>query len=305
MSRRGVAMLIVLVVLLVAVTAATGVARVSVVGRIAERQSSNVMVCEDLQRQAEEACRNWLVRESERTVLPPDRERPSLPIIADSMTTASDKAQISVLAVDLMGMIPADRLEGSLGATVPSDIRRALRGRPAGEDGGGAYALDRELLRRPLFPPGLQVERDVFGMGDQELSGPRTPREPAALHADASVCETVAFARVGQSRRIRRRDQSESVALNVNTTPAPLLEAACSLAGVEAIDAILRSRAEGVPAALDFRIESGSEIRFVSRSHLWGFRIDTSMSGASSAWWVVFEQAGGAWRVARRVLIDE
>lgn len=309
MSRRGVAILLVLVVLVVAVTAAVNVARVSVAGMTAHRIAADTRLADDLLMQAESAAHAWLGSASGTVVLSPDIDRSSLIALDDRVPIGDHVCFLTITAVDLLGM-PGMQTAESLGIDLPSDIADAIGTFDDDLQRVGPDMIERTLLDRPVYPMPHRGEPIVYG----ESNGNDQQYDIAVINESEierspSVCELVAFIeptppRLSSRQLNRGQDDEQPLRLNVNTAPIPLLESMLSRSGLDAIDGIIEARAEGHPATLNLTLDEDSTVQLVTRSTLWGFRCDVRTGSVHKSHWVVFEQAGGAWRLVRRIVID-
>lgn len=302
MNRRGVAILLVLVVLVVAVTAAANVARVSVTGMTTHRIAGHTRLADDLLLQVEVAAQSWLGTASGAVVLSLDSDRPSLIILQDLVPLGDETCAVTVTAVDLLGMPGMQDLR-ELSSNLPSDVIESVDRFDGTQPGIGPDMIDREQLERSVYP--RVIEGDPAAFGGVVMDGPREMNSTDLSDSAPSLCELVAFVGPTPSRRLARTDnQTDPIVLNVNTAPISLLEAALSRSGLDAIDGIMEARSEGEPAVLSITIGDERPVRFVTRSTLWGFRCDVRTGTVHKSQWVVFEQAGGAWRLVRRIVIN-
>ena len=305
MNHRGIAILLVLVVLVVAVTASTNVARISAAGRLNNQQTHRRAICDDLRSHAESICQAWLAEASADVALPPDLDRPTIPIVNDRVETESGSLRIAIQAVDLMGMLRSEDLS-SIGVGLPEDIRDALHADSESEVSSGPDMLRAERLQRPVYPTAIHRSPVLFG---DETDSDRWSVNRPAVQPDRqpppSVCELISFRRTDPRNHPRDAINDSPMALNVNTAPAALLSAAFMSAGLDALDRVMAARSSGVPATLNIQANDETPVSFVSRSDRWGFRIDVRAGTAADAWWVVFEQSGGSWQVTRRLAIHE
>jgi len=78
-------------------------------------------------------------------------------------------------------------------------------------------------------------------------------------------------------------------AVNVNTAPRGLLEAAMREAGRGGLEAILDARSRGEPASFAARSSRSSQqsIALTARSDVWSFRIDIRVGPIMRSWWCV------------------
>jgi hypothetical protein len=307
MNRRGVAILLVLVVLVVAVTAAVNVARVSVAGMTAHRLAADTRLADDLLNQAEIAAHTWLGSVSSTVVLPPDTDRPSLMVFDDVVVLGDHSCSMTVTAVDLLGM-PGLHNAGAFGVSLPIEVADAIGALDEDADGIGPDMIDRASVDGPVYPVPRRGDPVIYGdamSGGRSRSIDQQTTAEAELNGLTSVCELVAFVGISPPRRVAREQADEQPdPINVNTATIPLLESVLSQSGLDAIDGIIEARTEGEPATLNITLDDDSPIRLVTRSTLWGFRCDVRTGTVSKSHWIVFEQAGGAWRLVRRIVID-
>jgi hypothetical protein len=307
MSRRGVAILLVLVVLVVAVTAAVNVARVSVAGMTAHRLADDTRLADDLLIQAETAAHTWLGSSSSTVVLPPDRDRPSLTVLDDVVMFGDRSCSMTVTAVDLLGMPGLHNAE-AFSMSLPAEVADSIGALDGDADGIGPDMVDRASVDGPVYPIPNRGEPVVYGdamSGGRSWSIDQQTTTEAELNGPPSVCELVAFLGISPPRRLVREQADEQPhPININTAPIPLLESVLSRSGLDAIDGIIEARTEGRPATLNLTLDEDSTVRLVTRSTLWGFRCDVRTGSVFRSHWVVFEQTGGVWRLVRRIVID-
>ncbi|MEM9167055.1 MAG: hypothetical protein AAGB48_08515 [Planctomycetota bacterium] len=276
MTRRGVAMLLVLGATLV-VTSAIGVTAASLTSRqrtvaIAE----HARLTEDLLSAAEAITKRWLAREAPRATVDPGAPRPRVDIADVDVHGGS----VRVTAYDLYGMM-------SSGATPTHPLWRAS---------------------------GTISSEEVFGARSlADLSNPEVPVHPAADRDELRIGERIAVfpgADTGPTT-------GNTVIININTAPKPLLNAALRLAQRGDIASILTSRAEGRPApapaaptgqasgvSTDLTNSSPGDtaglVRLVGRSTLWAVRVDARQGLVERSWWTIYQSRGRGWTILER-----
>lgn len=303
-ARRGIAMLLVLIVLVVAVAASANVARVAVTSKSAESISASRQICDDLLAQLERAAFSWLIHESHRAIVPPERATPSIPVLNDRIAAEPTAIHVTVTAYDLQGMVPASALFkcSELGAALPTDVIEAIEMLEGFPPPLGPDQLAATPGGRSVFPDPMETVEIEFGEVGPAWGADHEPD----THADRfpAIAEFVALTRHASPRNGPPAVDGRPIVLNVNTASIPVLDRAFASAGIEGLEQIIAKRDEGELATLDLHAGHETTIRFVTRSMLWAFRSEARVGPVRRAWWSVFEHRAGMWRLVQRIPID-
>lgn len=276
-SSRGAALLLVLAVLVVAVTALAPLAQLSSQTLRDRRIRIDSAVADDLMHASAAPITRWLNEESFRVVLPPRAPSPALLILEDTWSAAGTEVRLAITAYDQLAMVPiqligVDRL---LTMSLPDDVQDLAPSTRSGLD-----LLRGRHSSRPVFPAPHADGRLALG---ELVSTHNPPGNRVAPSGDAP-------------------------AINVNTAPMPLVEAALLAAGRGGAAPIRASRAAGRPFATTGDQEAGSAERglsIVGSSTSWSFRIDISAGRARRSWWAVYGHRGSSWERAQLLAITD
>lgn len=269
MTRRGVAMILVLAACVVILTASAVVAQARANAALGAGTTDGLAMALELAEASEDATIAWLRHASREVVLEPSPEIIGVPIMNDRLEIGRREITVRVTAWDQCAMLPNTDL-----SDLPAMARLAGDQRPA-------WAGDR-------FP-----------------GADHTKTIPSARHDAASV----RFATHNPEPNGQRQRGGASAAVNINTAPEPLLRAACADLGVASADSILVARRSGERATITTAGRADpSGLRLVAASTVWSVRTDIGVSGpggASVAVWTVYTLVGGTWsRVQRFVIVD-
>lgn len=275
MSRRGVAMLIVLATAVILLSAASVVARSRATITLAERTDERLRLAWDACDAAEKPILAWLERESRNTVLDPDKP-PMVTLFDDRVRIGGHEATITASAWDQTAMIPAIELRTlpALAALLTPEERAGARwigtdSGPPGLDSGHPYVA--------IFP---SIDR------------------PAALGARVATHNPPP----GSSRQ----RGSQHPAIHINTAPEPLLRAVYQQFELSGLEAILQARRAGERTELNQQRRSEAQpIRLVGTSTAWGVRTDVTIDGLRASTWSVYTLRAGTWTREQRLVIAE
>lgn len=271
--RRGAALLMVLAILVLSIAIVAPAAEQGATSRRDRTVLVHELAAMDLLAIAEAPIRRWLGGAADRVALPPDSESPGTTIAEGELATAEGaRISIRITAYDQCGMVPWG-LVGSnraLTSTLPADLRW-------GTLPGGAPGLD-------LLTP--SSARRVFP-------------DPSAPPGAPAIGELIATHNPPAGRPGR------SPAINVNTAPRRLVEAAMAVAGRSAIEQVMAARAAGRPFTAMGGVAGGEGIDPASRSDAWAFRIDVRAGSIRRAWWSVYTLTGSRWVRSQNVAIAE
>lgn len=302
-QRRGAALLVALVCLSVVSLAGVSLLRLAFDASMTARRDAAVREAETLAADAEHAVLAWLAAGGGGGGfggIPDGVERSGFVRIA----SVSDGALTLTLdAIDLSGRLHASHLRGHprLRAALPlayqglddaSLQRLATTARPAARAGRAAAAADPALLLREVVAmTGRADAREFPPLGEVTAAG----------SLGDSACEWLTT-RGGAPH-----------ALNVNTAPLPLLEAALAGRDPAAAARALAARQEGKPVPPDAlaalaraRGRSGEAIvPLTASSSAAGFLVTVRVPSTTTRWWIVAEPApgsrtSGGWSVVER-----
>jgi len=268
-SRPGAALLLVLAVLVLTVAALAPLAQLSALSMHDRGTRAAEAGADDLLRAAEAPLLRWLDDHALRATLPPDAAAPAVPVLRDRWTARAETA-LTITAFDQQGMVPLPLIgiDRALTLVLPDDLR-ALRSDRGAPAGLDALDVPKGRARFPL--------------------------------ADAVESPTAAGALVATHA-------GSPAAINVNTAPMPLVEAALGSRGRGGLDAIRAARRAGRlfnPGSGDSKgenpIDGRAIVEITGVSRAWAFRIDVRVDAVRRSWWAVYAQTGSTWE--RRQLL--
>lgn len=272
-SRHGIAMLIVLASVVLLLSAASVVARSRATAALTARTDERLNLAWAACEAAEAPILAWLERESRGVVLPPDSP-PMVRILDDPLIIAGMPARITVVAWDQTGMIPA----------IDTASMPAFRPLLSPAERRAARWIARES-------PGLDL-------ADASLPVYPTPERPSTLGARIATHNP-------PPGPIRQRG-GQSPAINIHTTPEPLLRAAYEHLGLPGVDSVLRSRRARERAGVGSqRASESAGLRLVGTSTAWGVRTDATVDGLRASVWSVYTLRAGTWIREQRLAIAE
>lgn len=261
MSRRGVALLVVLGALLVVTTAVS----TSMLSATNAQRGDHVHRAElraaDLLHASEVITDRWLRTESSRAVVDPALPEPRLTIADIRHADCSFDTTVRLTAWDLLGILPANMPQ--------NHPFTRLGGRR--EDIASAHSL-------------------------AELSNPESP-----VHPEQDRFSGRLGGRMAVFPRQDRVSLSGSIVVNVNTAPPELLHAATGIVQGVDVDSVLRARAQGVPSPAPRTSGATSNVvQLIGRSNLWAIRADITVGPITRSWWTVYESRGRGWSIIDR-----
>lgn len=267
-TRSGVALFLALLASVVIIVGVTIIASVRTREHLTEVQSTNVMHSMQALRESDRMIRSWLDERSNSIVLPPEIDAPMVPVRDDAFTLGGRPASIQITGWDQQGMWP--RNAEDLGLNPPTLIPGEF---------GDLPNLDQINANASSYP---------------------------SVAAPAAIGGVLATHNPWPSRSGRTRSRG-SPAINVNTAPISLLRQAQTQYDIRDLGEIVQSRAQGSMATLDGtnRAATGNEVRFVSLSRVWSFRVDVTVGMVSRSCWYVYANQGGQWSLVQRMMIDE
>lgn len=304
--RRGAALLVTIAAMLLILTAAATAARVAATCRLGYRMDQAQRLTDDLLVAASEAAiQRWLADESQRIVLPPDVQTPSVEVLHDRLLLDDRTIELHIAAYDQYGMTPiqAARSGSPLRLALPHAIVESLD----------------EIDLSPTETPGL----DLFPAAKNK-EGPRIfPAERQTVPIEYRV--VIDSSEQPQAESAENVSEEESLgglvathnsanrpAININTAPQALLEAAFRAAGRGGWEQVIASRREGkpssigsLPAAEPSGSDGSSQPRLVGSSDTWAFRIDLRVNRVHRSWWAVYRPSSPTWTSVQRLAIDE
>ncbi len=281
------ALLFVLMVLVLSVASVSSLARLSVSARLAHDLNTDTHLCDDLQRAAHLAILQWLTRDAGHVVLPPDAGEPRVTVLDDAWSSldASRTQRIRITAWDQLGMVPLTHVRESspLAAELPDPVHEPAK-QLAGGDAPGLDGLEPASLPAGLnrFPHPQHPQHEAPAIGSLVAT-----HNPAADHT--------------------RRARQDIGAINVNTAPIALVEAAMRLAGRDGIDQVIEARSAGRPANVPGGSRSRDPIapRLTGQSNAWAFRVDLQSGPVKQSWWCVYLYDGSRWNLAQRFIVSD
>lgn len=242
-ARRGVALLLVLATLLVVSTAALLLVRTRATASLGRRIDDRTVAIDDAITAAEGRIAAWLQNEAATAVVDPDAPSIEIPILDDLIVLEGVATRIRVAAFDQQAMLPWDdaRSGSPLRMALPAAVSARLRDRPEGRR--TSPGLDLLPLPRPgeapTFPrisPGPPDAMPIaFGAGTQA--------EPAGVESsklfDSQTTAPAASPAVGAWLATHAPSPA---AINVNTAPIELLDAAMRRLGRGGLEPIIEAR---------------------------------------------------------------
>ncbi len=296
-------MLVVLTALVLTTTAATVAVRARISSRLSASVDHRSRIAADLLDASQPPIEHWLAHRSARLVLSPDTIEPSTTVLHDQWTAGANSCELRITAWDQCGMIPISALAQGhrLGHTASS---RAIE---------RARDIPREWLDHPgldmlqndddlIFPVPRATTPTLYGSDNP------VPQRIRPLNQKEVIALGALLATHNPPTQVRSRRGAPPIWLNVNTTPAPLLQEALRLAGLGGLDAALAARADGTGVALNALIPIGdapstAPIRFVTSSPSWAFRIDIRVGTLRRSWWEVWTNTSSNWEAVQRLAI--
>lgn len=265
MSRRGVAMLITLMTMTVLLAGIAIVAKIRVTNQLISMRTNDGMISMDLLDAAGTPIRRWLEEQAGSAVIGPDQPSSMILILDDTLTIEKQPIRVRIAAWDQSGMIPLNAEQ--LGLTL--DIK--------------------EIAWQGQSDPGLD-------QADQRASVFPSPERPNAVGG------LVATHNPWPSRSGTTRSRSSAI-ININTAPAELLEECFSLFNLGDPSAIIEKRAIGEMAfyTTDIQDARQNQIRLVSISRVWSFRVDVWVGSTLRSSWSTYSNQGGNWRMVQRI----
>lgn len=265
-SRRGVAMLLVLMTMTVLMVAVTIIAGTRTSSALSELQALDAIQANDLLRASQEPILHWLRSEANQAVVDPSLSAPMAPVLDQAAGSASRKARIRITAWDQQGMWPSNAQE--LGLEPPRDV-------PWHESQN----------------PGIDhVDRD------QRIA-------PSVEYPDA-LGGLIATHNPWPTRAGSVRSRS-GTSINANTAPQALLQAVYAQYNLGDPSQLLASRAQGEWSAVTVSAQDARQrdIRVVSVSRVWAFRIDVWVGTIQRSCWCIYANQGGNWRLVQRFVL--
>ncbi len=283
--RHGVALLLVLAMIVLIVPAAVGFSQRALLANLEERHSGQGQIADSIRAQLESGpIQHWLSAESGKVVLPVEAPSSRVDILHELWRFGDCQYEVHVTAWDQCGMVPLSSVAGGspLRAAIPGDILQRIN---------AADAAKLELV-------GL----DQFSLDPLELERGAVP-SPFPSPDEKDVLSVGAW--------IATRPVGPNGAVNVNTAPMPLVEAALAAAGRGGIEVVLAARRDGRVAPLPKALERDASgraddtPRLVGSSSCWSVRIDVRVGSMQRSWWTVYRQASGRWECVQRLVITD
>jgi len=288
-GRRGLALLFTLVVFVLIVTTCASLARFSTRVTLRRALDQRTAQAEQLREEAQRAIQEWLESQSGTVSLAPDVLEPSVSILRDRWSIDGRPYRVDISAWDQCGMLPLEYVASghSLRRSIPDALLDGIDAMPPGVRPG----LDLFVSHDTPYAPHPSAEPTLFGSEPAVEDFPET-----SSSTSAALGAHVATHNEGAGR------------INVNTTPLPLLEAVCRLAGRDVIAQVREAREQGglalIGAARHKRTDPQVRLpRIVSQSDAWAFRIDVQVGHVTKAWWAVYQLRNSDWSCVQRLSI--
>lgn len=302
LSPRGAALLIVLATLILAVTASVTAAKVASTRRLGRELAHRTQLADDLLAAADAPIRAWLSKESSKVVLAPDATEPRVEVLHDTWEVEGTPFRVCVTAWDQCGMVQIDvaRSGSPLRLAIASDVRTCIdRMEPAPDVKPGLdlfLCLVAADTPASVFPVAMETEPLAFTTAADSGANPA----PAGLAPGDQLRPAIGSSVATHNPGL----------MNVNTAPIELVEAALRATGRGGVEQIVAARSEGKPASLaggpEGSGDSRQQLRFVSSSTSWAFRIDIGVGSLQRSWWAVYAgRAGAQWECVQRLAIPE
>jgi hypothetical protein len=322
-SRRAVALLIVLATLILTTTVATIVVRAAATRQIEGHLDHCTMLADDLLIAAEAPIQTWLRTKSSTIVLSPEATSPEVAILHDAWTPANrcrngsgrgDLVEVTITAWDQSGMAPLEAVESGspLRLTVPDEIlsrlpQQSLASRPTKAAAGLDQFIDCEQVRLATSPFPEPSASNALPFGDSVTLAPQSTSSIAAGTIVPSFGAHIATHSAAPGAALPGAGAGAG-AINVNTAPLSLVEAALRLAGRGGLEQIIAARQAGKPATVSGQIHPSFQLdqfapQLVTTSYCWSFRIDITVSPLKRSWWAVYQNSSGKWELVQRLVI--
>lgn len=312
--RRGAALLIVLTVLVLTVTACAILAQSAATTQLQRNVDSCGRAADLLLVAAEDPIQDWLDSKSAKAVVDPDSDQPRVAVLHDRWRLDDRDCELTITAWDQCGMVPWDlvrnasplRLLASAEALARFDQLNAESANAVSSHGLDLLVDPAGDATQSLFPSAAPSEAPaILFAGAQSNEPAREERSPSATASDV-----VGGVPVGGPVGGILATHNRGAAINVNTAPIPLVEAAMRLAGREAaggIAQIVAARRQGKPASAGTATVAGApppdgapRPTITSSSNSWSFRIDIRVESVRRSWWAVYQPASGRQKTNHR-----
>ena len=281
--RHGVALLLVLAMIVLIVPVAVGFSQRALLARLEERHSGQGHIADSIRAQLESGpIQHWLSAESGKVVLPVEAPSSRVDILHEQWQFDDCPYEVRVTAWDQCGMTPWSSIVGGspLHTAIPGGILKRVNAANVADAamvGLDQFSLDPSELNRAALRSAFPSpdENDVLSVGAWIATHPVGPNG----------------------------------AINVNTAPLPLVEAAMAAASRGGIEIILAARSDGRVAPLPRTLERDTSVgadnapRLVGSSSCWSVRIDVRVGSMQRSWWTVYRQVSGRWECVQRLVI--
>jgi len=266
-ARHGIALLLVLGTLVIVTSALGLLTLASGQSHRAASIATRERQISDLLRSAEPLVQEWLGSQSARAVVGPDAVEPKVVVAEIAWQKHGRETSLRIAAWDLHGMVPSETSSSSPLWLAVGDEFR---------------------------------DRDYEGVSTL-MDLPDSPAHPSVTESTTAIGSQIAV------KPMRTRRSASSLAININTAPRPLLEAALRLAQRGDIATIIEARAQGrpSPAPPPGERQQKALVRLAGRSTLWAVRVDAETHGVARSWWTVYESRHGTWEIIERHAIGE
>lgn len=305
--------MLVLATLVLVTSACVILARLGSTAALHTNAARAVALADDLLVPAEDVILDWLAAHSESVVLAPDATLPAVEVLHDAWCAHDLEVEMRITAWDQRGMVPiaVARTASPLRAAVPFEVLRvidSLAPQESSDPSAGARGLDQ--LRAdasrddgvPIFPI-VAAQGEPVRFGDDMVDNSPTAAADSARTDAAAVGALIATHPSGHT------------AVNVNTAPLGLVEAALRVAGRGGIEQVIASREAGKLATITAITGRGEEsFGLLRSSDCWAFRVDINVrrrsghgvaGGVQRSWWTIFAKNRAQWERVQRLVIRD
>jgi hypothetical protein len=313
-SRRAAALLIVLATLILTTTAATIVVRAAVTHQIDKRIDQCSQLADDLLAAAETPIQDWLTSKSSKIVLPPDSFSPEVAVLHDLWTSGGrERIELVITGWDQCGMVPFEAVENG------SPLRMALAEEVLKQVPLHSLESPRTTTQTPAGLDQFIDNSETAGLRAGPFPVP-TPSRPLHfgeahnrgdnLHSPLVISSNMP--RLGPFIATHNPLPGGAVpgAINVNTAPIRLVEAALRLAGRGGLEQVIAARQARKTATIGGQINPSTQVdhfapQLVTTSNCWSFRIDINVGPRKRSWWAIYARGSGdrEWECIQRLVI--
>jgi hypothetical protein len=314
-ERPGVALLLVLATLVLASSAIASAARLTMLSRAERKLGEQQRIANDLLNAADSPIMRWLNVYSHRVILPPEAPTPEAAVLDDRWIVEGTEWSLRITAWDQCGMMPGMGRASEWRDALPRDARALLQkiqNPHAADDDGSALTNLNALASDPTLD--RRERESIVPRPSPSTPGPAFfGREATARYDDAGARRPIAATGPSLGALIASHnppslgagEESSIPAINIHTAPMPLLKVAFRRAGRGGLEAVQRARASRRAATIPDLVEhhERADLKFVSASGVWSFRIDAGVGRARRSWWAVYARSGSQWQLVQRWVI--